>query len=253
MKRITFFIIIAIAMLMFSCKDDKLVEPEIDYSNADLATQLAHYKFGDSQYYLQFFPDGTFIQRQLTDRANNGLFVNLYERTGKYKLEDNLIKLSDIKVNYNSSLGGISIIWADQEVSLVDGRITFKSVAVLVAQENKNELWNYWKTIKWVFHHIVESNESYTGREEYYYEFVQTDPKVRYGWNYLDGIPWQPVEFKSNYTFTPPDLYMQGPAERYSVEFKNNKMYWYYKPLLNKSSITSVSARPLFPESITYK
>lgn len=253
MKKITSILFIAIAVLVLSCKDDILVEPEIDYSNADLATQLAHYKYSDSLYYLQFFPDGTFIQKQLTDRNNNGLLVKLYERSGKYKLEDNQIKLSDISVNYNKSLGGISIIWSDQEVSLVNGKIAFKAVTALDGKEIKNELWNYWSTVKLVYHYVESPEIIYNGREEYFYEFISDSPKVRWGWDYLDGKPWSSTEYKSEFEYTPPYLFLKNMVENYLVEFKNNKMFWYYKPLLSKSSISSVSARPLFPESIEYQ
>lgn len=240
-------------IFVLSCKSDNPIEPDIDYSNADLATQLAHYKYSDSGYSLQFFPDGKFIQSQKENWYNNGLLVKFYERTGKYELEDNLVKLSDIKVNYNKSLGGIAIIWSDQEVSLVDGKIVFKGVTVLDGKENNNELWNYWTTVKWAYIYNESPEMIYNGREEYFYEFISDSPKVRWGWDYPDGKPWPPTEYKSNYTYTPPELFLKNMVENYLVEFKNNKMYWYYKPLLSKSSITSVSARPLFPESIVYK
>ena len=253
MKGISSFLIIAIVMLISSCKDDKVVEPEMDYSGADLTTQLAHYKYSDPQYYVQFFPEGWFIQKQYRDRDDDGVLEFMYERTGNYKLIDNQIILSNISVDYNQSLGGVSIIWSDQEVSLVNGRINFTPVTALNGREIKNELWNYWTTVKLVYHYVESPETIYNGREEYFYEFMPENPKVRWGWDYLDGKPWSPTEYKSEYVYTPPELYLKNMVENYRVEFKNNKMYWYYKPLLNKSSITSVSARPLFPESIEYK
>lgn len=253
MNRITSILIIAIAMLISSCKDDKIVEPEIDYSGADLATQLAHYKYSDPQYYVQFFPDGWFIEKRHSDRDDDGVLEFIYERTGNYKLVDNQIVLSNINVDYNKSLGGISIIWSDQEAYLVDGKISIKPVTVLNGREIKNELWNYWTTVKLVYHYVDSPEIIYNGRQEYFYEFIDNNPKVRWGWDYLDGKPWSPTEYKSAYEYSPPLLSLKSMNENYLVEFKNNKMYWYFKFILNKSSITSDSARPLFPESIVYK
>ena len=251
MQKLSISLIIIILFLILSCNNENPVESGIDYSNSDLETQLAHYSYFSQQYYVQFFPDGTFIQKQFADRNNIGIFVVLYERTGKYELEDSLIKLSDVKVNYDTSLGGISIIWSDQEVSLVNGKISFKAVTILNAENNKNELWNYWKTIKLSYHYNDAINATYTGREEYFYEFISSNPKVRWGYDLIDGSPWPPSEYNSDYTYSPPLLYLF--SENYQVEFKHNKMYWYYEHALNKSIPERISTLPLYPESIHYK
>lgn len=252
MKRLTNAVLIAVTLLFSSCKDDVLVETDADYSKADLATQLAHYKFSDSQYYVQFFPEGWFIQKQYRDINDSGILEFMYERTGNYKLIDNQIVLSNINVNYNKSLGGVSIIWSDQEAYLVDGKISFKPVTILDGREIKNELWNYWTTVKHVYHYVDSPEIEYNGREKYFYEFIKDNSKVRYGWDYLDSNPWQSTEYRSDYTYNPPLISFMNMKENYLVEFKNNKMYWYWKFILNKSSKENGSTKPLFPESIDF-
>lgn len=241
----------------YSCTDNNPIgpaKPREDYSKADLATQLAHYIYMDDYYYVQFFPDGSFVEQINTNLGLDGELVRLCTRYGKYKLEGSLIKVSDIQIDYNSELGGVSIIWSDKEVYLDGGVIAFRSVTVLEAENYKNELWNSWKTIKQVFHY-VDSPEvrMYNGREEYFYEFISADQKVKWGHNFLDESPWSGTVYHSEFKYEPPLLYLKSMVEQYEVEFKNNKMYWYYKPFLGKTSRNTPMSKGLYPELISFR
>lgn len=245
-------VIIVVSLFMLSCGDKNSLQPIIDYSDTDLATQLSHYRYADKYYYVQFYPSGDFIQKAYDTRLNgDNTSIQIYERTGKYRLEDSLIILSDIKINFNKTLKGISILWWDQEVYLNNGKIAFRNVTVLNGKVKKTDLWNYWTTVKWVYHYVEDANIVYNGREEYFYEFSQTNPQVRFGYDYMDGKLWPPSEFSSDYLYSNQVLSINLTAEKVSVMFKKDKMYWYYIPYyLDKSIGSGISALPLATESI---
>jgi hypothetical protein len=244
-------VILLLSLILVKCKDDVPVTPgtKLEYTNEELAVQLSHYQYSDNFFSIQFFSDGTFLEYVTDSRTSQQESQRLYTRTGKYTLDGNLLKLSDVNVDFNTSMHGISIIWYDQEVSLDAGKnIVFKTVTVLDADNFKNEIWNCWKTKKWVAHYVETTGIIYNGKEEYFYEFKQSDPKLRRGVNYPLGVPFISYEYKTVFYYTNPYLSIPSEAGNYLVEFKNNKMYWYFDNSLLKAgkSLTKCSLAPQF-------
>lgn len=255
MKKFIFSILIILVLLSVSCNKENPANPDELYSNAPLSVRLAHYHYNDPFYSIQFYPNGKFIEKHsISNFDTKDSIVQLYERLGNYKLESNLLKMSSLKVTIDTQrFTGISIIWSDREVYIENNVLSFKPVTVLEGKNNKTELWDLWKTIRWVYHYDSYSKIEYNGREEYFYEFTKDDPKVKFGWNYLDGQPRPSKEHICNFKYNHPDLYLEETSIEYTVEFKNNKMYWYNKPLLEKQNHKNITTHPLAPEVVSYQ
>jgi hypothetical protein len=258
MKFLFFIIFIVCSLYFLSCNKSNPVENTSSATDDEIFHFLTTYKDSNAANYLEFFPDSTFIHRAYSDLFNdNGIWEFEYERTGKYYVDNSVIKLNNVNVDFNNTIlnnsKGLSVIWFDEEVYRENNQFKFKSVVELEKENFNSDLHGYWTTIKWVYHLVDSPKTIYSGRQKDFYEFKSDDSTCRCGSYYIDGNAWLPFEYASNYSYEGSVLSLKAPNENYYVQFKYSKMYWYLKSNFSKNgSVANLRKQRVTTWSIEY-
>jgi hypothetical protein len=222
-----YFAFLLISILFISCSEKNADEIIVD--DSVLLTQIIG-TWRSYTYVITCFPDLTFIDTVFQQKSNNQILEPYYSRSGKFEILDGVLFLKTEKWDlFNSAENGISIVPVQSEISITGNILYRKSVDVLESTKGtKSEIWGSWKNTRWVYHTNRDAGITYTGRQEYYYDFSKDSTLVVYGWKYLDGTPWTNPEFRSEFKYQPPYLSLSGPSDyNMTVVFKFEKMFWY--------------------------
>jgi len=216
-----------ISILFIRCSEKN--EDELIVDDSGLSTQIIG-TWRSDEYIITCFQDLTFIDTLFQKESNTQILEPFYSRSGKFEIHDGVLFLKTEKWDlFNSAENGISIVPVQSEICIQGNILYSKSVNVLESTDGtKTEIWGSWKSIRWVYHNNPNVNTTYTGKQEYYYEFSKDSTKVVYGWKYSDGTPWTNPEFKSEFKYQPPYLSLYSSSDyNMIVVFKFEKMFWY--------------------------
>jgi hypothetical protein len=237
MKRIKIFLFFFTSLFISSCSDENITNP-ID---SELSKNIIGTWKGNSHYSITFLSNGFFIDSTYfldnpdTSFNSYGLLV----RNGKYNISNSALTLSDCYVSdfITGASIGMGFLSQSAEISINNNTLKRKKFTVFDnIGNNRKELWDKWETIGWYCQaNTVDSSQNSYGTYKQIYYFVEDSSQFSHTsiyHNLIDDSTYT-YETKRNFTYNPP--YLDLPAEadyNVLVQFKNNKMYWYYEVML---------------------
>ena len=233
MNKVKIFLLFISSLLISNCSEENITDP-ID---SELQKNIIGTWVGNSGYSITFYSNGLFKDSiyfegiQDTSYYNYGLFI----RTGKYDISNSVLMLSEFyftKVITEASIG-MAYVSRPVEISITNNVLKRKMFALFYnIGEGKNTLWDKWESNEWLCQaDAVDSLQNLYGTYKQIYHFVEDSSQYSHSSTFHNLINDSTYTYESKRNFTYNAPYLDLPVEadyNMLVQFKNNKMYWYY-------------------------
>lgn len=224
-----YFILFSLIILFIACeKDSNPLEP---VSINDKIIGI--WKKTDWQtlcFYKDFtFTDSTFLFTSLEDTTPKLVHV----ANGEYSIDGDILKYNKFHFTYiySNNGSGIMALPFSKKINFSGRSLILTSMEILELVEGKgNELWGTWSLTKYMCHSLNNPLRTiYNGRRKETYTFLKDTSLVEIKIEYPDDESREPYEYYSEYSYNPPDLFINAFSyEIQKMEIKNSKMYWYF-------------------------
>ena len=229
MKSKSFFLILFITSILFISCNEEIVSPSED----DILTSSLIGKWEATNYdIITFNADGSFVDTAL------GLYTNNYEThyvlKGKYSVNNSVVYFSDVSLTYFKGCESPSVISFStaidpKKVSFNNSNLNMEPVRILEPIDNSNNSLNgQWQAKIWMGSYENNSQPKFKGGQiKETFNFNSDSLNCLYQKEYLYQTNMQPENRQINYNYNGSSLDFGYPPY-FRVEFKDNKMYWFY-------------------------
>ena len=210
-------------------------ENVINPSEDDLITTKIIGKWKANNYEtLLLNSDGSFVDTSLAIFSDNpGVYVPHSVVKGKYYVNNEILYFYDVNLMYAKAVEmsptiSFGIRLEPRVIKINESGLTLQIVKILEPIENNYpNLSGKWESTSWVGAYDKDIQPYFKGGEQKeVYHFYNDSLKVNYTSEYLFNTTLTNSNYLTDYDFD--GVNFQYDNLTYQVEFKNNKMYWYW-------------------------
>ncbi len=228
--RILLLNLILLSLFSINCKDNVVVPSEDEVTTGKI---IGTWKYPNYEI-ITFKSDGSFIDTSLA------LFTDKYEThyvlKGKYTVNNSIIYFTDVSLVYckaadNSTVISFSTTIDPKAISFKNDQLNLESVKILEPKDNSSTLNGKWEVLSWIGYYENSSQPKYNGGQmKETYIFNKDSMTYVYQNEFLFYTSMSSGSISSKYNYNNSQLDFGYPLY-FRVEYKNNKMYWYYYSL----------------------
>ncbi len=232
MKTIKLFLLAFFVVYLISGCDDNSVNPSED----DIIVSQIIGKWVSKNYEtLVLRSDGTFVDTSLAIFSDNpGVYVPHYVVKGKYYVNSEILYFYNVSLLYakavemtpNNIRFGVQL--DPRKIKVNTSGLNLQIIKILNPLENNfPNLSGKWEAKSWAGVYDKDIQPYFKGGEtKETFQFFNDSSKVNYKNEYLFNTTLYGSNYLGDYTFDGLNFHFQNTT--YQIEFKDNKMYWFW-------------------------
>ena len=224
-------ITISLIFISWNCLKDESPITSNNINNS-LSTKIPGFWHLRNQYFITFYEDGTFKDSSIATYDGGPEYI----RSGKYEIEDDILKFINFSYLYNYMGKYVTASWSsmmDYKISIVGDTLKRMPITVLNTYSTDNtNLYKEWFEIKWLNYSDNSDPEPlirYEGWAEWFHIFNESSLIYESGIRYIDSDSLE--DFYSDsviFFFSSPYLQI-GSSDTLKVELSKDKLIWLWE------------------------
>jgi hypothetical protein len=182
-------------------------------------------------YSITYYPDHTFIDSLILRIQLND--TSIIVKKGKYDITNSILTYDEFYIDTLIGQNQYDFFYWESayEITIDNGILKRKQLDIFKnIGENKMNIWDKWESTSWFAQFNPNNNfETYNGRLIRRFYFIQ-DSNLCLFTGEIHNVVTDSIYENSSYyyvNYNPPRLSLSNSLF-YFVEFKDQKMYWYY-------------------------